>query len=97
MRILWHATARNDLVALRRYIADDDPQAAAEVAARIRGAVRSLSIHPYLGRSGRVADTRELVITNTPYLVAYAVDGDDVLILAVIHGARRWPERFPGR
>lgn len=95
MRIIWHETARNDLIALRRYIANDNPQAAAEVAARIRGAVRSLSIHPYLGRPGRVADTRELVITQTSYLVAYAVDGDDVLILAVIHGARRWPDRFP--
>lgn len=94
MRIIWLETARNDLVALRRYIADDNPQAAAGVAARIRGTVRTLATHPYLGRPGRVAETRELVIQRTPYLVVYTLDGDDVLILAVIHGARCWPDRF---
>lgn len=38
--------------------------------------------------------TREMVISRTPYFVAYRIAGDDVEILAVLHGAWRWPESF---
>jgi plasmid stabilization system protein ParE len=47
-----------------------------------------------MGRSGRVAGTRELVIAGTPYLVAYRVEAKAVVILAVIHGAQRWPDEL---
>ncbi|WP_242518673.1 MULTISPECIES: type II toxin-antitoxin system RelE/ParE family toxin [Thiorhodovibrio] len=50
--------------------------------------------NPSIGRLGRVRDTRELVISGTSYIVAYRVVGDLVLILRVLHGARRWPQRF---
>jgi toxin ParE1/3/4 len=51
-------------------------------------------MHPYLGRPGRVANTRELVVTSTPFIVAYRVVSDRIEILAVFHGARRWPDSF---
>ncbi len=44
-----------------------------------------------MGRGGRVPGTRELVISRTPYIV---VDADKVTILAILHGAQRWPEAF---
>ncbi|WP_207779334.1 type II toxin-antitoxin system RelE/ParE family toxin [Zavarzinia aquatilis] len=50
-----------------------------------------LSEHPHLGRAGRVADTRELVIPRTPYVAVYSIGPDAIDILAVFHGARRWP------
>jgi toxin ParE1/3/4 len=43
------------------------------------------------GRAGRIANTRELVLPRLPYLVVYRVDEDRVLILNIVHGARRWP------
>ena len=49
---------------------------------------------PYLGRAGRVTGTRELVMSRTPYIVAYRIHADVLEVLAVVHGARRWPERF---
>jgi toxin ParE1/3/4 len=49
---------------------------------------------PRLGRPGRVEGTRELVVPNTPYIVAYAIIEDRVAILSVLHSARRWPDRF---
>ena len=42
----------------------------------------------------RVEGTRELVVPRTPYIVAYTVIGDEVMILSIIHSARRWPDRF---
>ncbi len=56
--------------------------------------VDALRDHPNLGRPGRLTGTRELVVSGTPYVVPYRVLGDDVQILAVFHGARRWPAAF---
>jgi len=47
-----------------------------------------------LGRPGRVPDTRELVISNRPFVVAYAIARDRIVILAIYHGAQQWPEAF---
>jgi toxin ParE1/3/4 len=63
------------------------------VAARIVEAIGLLLEQPSLGRPGRMPDTRELVVSGTPYVVAYTVVGrQTVKILAVLHGKQRWPE-----
>jgi len=72
-------------------IALDNPGAASRVVAAIGQKVDVLAVHPHLGRAGRVAGTRELVIAGTPYLVAYRIRGQQIAILAVFHGAQRWP------
>jgi len=93
MPIHWSARARRHLVSLRNLIAADTPGAAAEVATRILGAVELLREQPSIGRPGRVPSTRELVISGTPYIVAYTVlDRQRVAILAVFHGKQKWPE-----
>lgn len=48
---------------------------------------------PEFGRPGRVNDTGELVISNTPYLVAYRILGDGVRILRVLHSRQLRPDR----
>jgi toxin ParE1/3/4 len=93
MRILWHSRAEADLRDLSRYLQERDRGAAVRMRHVIRRQVRQLADHPNLGRSGRVAGTRELVITRTPYIVAYTIDLQvaAVVILRVLHGAQRWP------
>jgi toxin ParE1/3/4 len=76
-------------------IGADDPTAAIRLIARIRASVERLAASPEIGRPGRVAGTRELVIPGTPYIVPYRVKGDAVQIITVLHGAQRWPDRFP--
>jgi toxin ParE1/3/4 len=46
------------------------------------------------GRSGRVAGTRELVVPNTPFIAAYAIDEERTVILALYYGEQHWPEVF---
>ena len=46
------------------------------------------------GRSGRVPDTRELVISNPPLVPAYAIDHDRIVVLAIYHGVQQWSEAF---
>ena len=94
MRITWSPRARGHLIALRSYIAERNPRAAVTVAGRIRASVDQLAEFPHMGRVGRVPGTRELVISRTPYIAAYVVDADELTILAILHGAQRWPEAF---
>jgi len=94
MRLRWSIPALRDLEAIGDYIARDNPAAAARVVTTILDQAGRLAEHPHMGRPGRVPETRELVVTNTPYIVPYRVRGDAVQILAVLHGARRWPESF---
>ena len=94
MRLTWSAAALDDLVELRAYISKDRPRAAAGVARRILDAVKHLERFPQMGRSGRIEGTRELVIGGTPYLVAYRIQDETIVLLRVLHGARKWPDRF---
>lgn len=94
MEIVWRSIARDDLAEARRYIAEHNPRAATRVFQAIPTAVRRLSERPSLGRPGRVEGTRELVVPRTPYLVAYAVLDNQVVILSVLHHAREWPSGF---
>lgn len=94
MRLRWAAPALRDLEEIGDYIARDNPAAADRVVTQILNQTDALATHPHIGRPGRVPDTRELVVADTPYIVPYRVRGDEVQILAVLHGARRWPRSF---
>ena len=96
MRLVTRPQAEADLDAIFRYLWERNPTAAARVQETIGAQVRLLADQPGLGRPGRTSGTRELVITSTPYIVAYAVDQahQTVYILRVLHGAQKWPEDF---
>ena len=91
MRVVWTTPARLQLIALQDYIAERNPAAAYRVAETIRRRVAQLSENPMMGRRGRDQTTRELVIGKTPYVVGYRVT-DRIEVVAVLHGARDWPE-----
>jgi toxin ParE1/3/4 len=91
VRIRWLDDAVSDLIEIRKYIAEDKPQTANKVAALIRQSVEPLTKHPDLGRPGRIEGTRELVLTALPYIIPYRVKNDNIEILRVLHGARKWP------
>ena len=94
MRIIWTEPAAGALERIQDYIARDNPRAAWEVAQAIREAVKLLSDHPRLGRTGRVRGTYELVIVGLSYIVPYRVKEQHIQILSVYHTSRKWPEIF---
>ncbi len=94
MRTLWLPRAVDDLKELRAFIAQEKPIAAQEVAARVLEAVDQLATLPNIGRPGRVAGTRELVVRNTPYVIPYRIRDEAIEILRVYHSARRWPAKL---
>jgi toxin ParE1/3/4 len=94
MKLRWLTAALADLRAIKDYISEENPAAAQRIIENIRIETRILIKQPNIGRAGRVADTRELVINQYPYIVAYCEHGDEIHILAVVHTSRLWPEQL---
>lgn len=91
--IEWSEQAARQLVQAEDYIALSNSEDVAErITTQIVSSIQQLLRFPLSGRSGRVAGTRELVISNTPFIVAYAVDHESVVVLAIYHGAQQGPE-----
>lgn len=94
MRLRWTDGAVENLRSSHEYLEAENPKAAWDTVDRIISAVERLEQFPQMGRLGRVEGSRELVVTGTPFVVAYRVKGESVQILAVLHAARKWPKGF---
>ena len=92
MRIRWTEPASRDLIQICDYLTKEDSRATARrVAIRIYERVHTLMDFPELGRPGRKAATRELILTGLPYLAIYRLRNNAIEILRILHGAQVWP------
>jgi toxin ParE1/3/4 len=91
LEIRWLKRALANVGAEAEYIARDNPAAARRIVRAVEQAVELLARYPALGRPGRVAGTRELVVPGTPYIIPYRVREGRVEVLRVFHAARKWP------
>jgi toxin ParE1/3/4 len=95
MRVRWTTPALHDLEAIGDHIErDNSPSVAARIVTTIFEQADNLAQFPQAGRPGRIPDTRELVVVDTPFIVPYRVRDAEVEILAVFHGARQWPKKL---
>lgn len=92
MKIRWTRLARKDINTAYEYVADDGAGAADQFLERIHQAAAILLRHPMAGRTGRIPGTRELVVSGTPWILPYRIRRGFIDILALIHGAREWPD-----
>ncbi len=91
MILVWFKRAINDRDAHIDYIAHDNPLAAVSQGDRIEEQVDMLIDHPKMGRPGRKKDTRELVISRTPFIMVYRIKGQRIEMLRLLHGSQQWP------
>jgi toxin ParE1/3/4 len=93
--IVWTDQATRQLDQTHDYIAlSNSQEIAAQITMHVAISVEQLATFPMSGRPGRVSGTRELVISNSPFIVAYSVDQERIVILAIYHGAQQWPAAF---
>ena len=82
-----------ELGAIADYIARDAPMAAARWEARMRGAVKNVTLFPFSVRryepAGPRDDIRELVRGN--YNIVYRVTDDAIYVLTIFEGHRLPP------
>jgi len=92
--VRWLRRALRDLDDVYAYVATDSAAAAGRLTHQIETGIDLLANAPEMGRVGRVPGTRELVIAGTPFIVVYRTQRLQTTILAIMHGARRWPRTF---
>jgi toxin ParE1/3/4 len=91
--IAWTEQATRQLDQAHDYIAlSNSRKTAARITSQIVSGVQQLETFPMSGRPGRTPATRELIISNTPFVVAYTIVEHSIVILAGYHGAQEWPE-----
>ncbi len=93
MRILWTDEALDDLAEIvAYYYAEASPRTAESVERRIIEQVESLPPFPErIRKSERIPGTRELVVNRLPYIVFVKLTSDAVVVLNVVHTARKFP------
>lgn len=90
MNVIWTQEAEQDRDDVLDFIATDNVAAAIEMDELFSQAVAQLAKFPNLGRSGRIAGTREL-IPHENYCIVYEVMDSTVWVLSLVHTARQWP------
>jgi toxin ParE1/3/4 len=90
----WSRRALRNLSEIHAYIADDNPAAADRQIALFFRSAEGLLTFPGKGRPGRTKGTREFVVPGTSHIIVYEILESAVFIIAILHGARRWPSRF---
>lgn len=91
MKLEWLPEAARNFEDQINYVAARNLRAAVELGDAIEASVSLLTAHPEMGRRGRVAGTRELVVPGRPYVAIYRLEPDTILILRLLHGRQRWP------
>lgn len=93
MMLKWLPVAAEERFAQLEYIARDNPLAAISQDEEIERQTGLLTSQPEMGRTGRVAGTRELVISQTPFIAVYRINTARrcIEILRFLHGAQQWP------
>src|SRR5258708_23251857 len=95
MTVVWTRKASRHLRAAYDYWARErSPAAAEEMLDRIFDAVEMLVRVPDTGRPGRIAGTRELLISPTPFIAAYRARPSKLDILSLFHGTKKLPDAF---
>ncbi len=91
MQLRWTREAATDLERIADYLIQHVPERAAELVRTVYDAPALLLEFPHRGRPGKKAGTRELVISPLPYLVVYAVRGEVIVVVRILHSAQQWP------
>lgn len=87
-KIHWTEDALFDLHVITDYLSQRSIAASERVAFSITASVEALTDFPRIGRTGTRPETRELLLTDYPYLVVYRIRGDFISIVRIFHMAQ---------
>ena len=93
MHVRFQDTAEADLDAISDYFEDKSPRKLDRVLSAILTLTDKLALFPFMGRSGKVAGTRELSVPRTDYLIVYTLDDPHFIdIIRIIHTRTNYPK-----
>jgi toxin ParE1/3/4 len=91
-RYFLSSVAESDVVAIWEYIARDNLAAADRTIDRFTAAFERAAQFPEAGQRYDHPKGEFRIVIVSPYLVFYRITGDEVDIVRVLHGARKWDE-----
>ena len=90
-KVIWSDHALNDIEQISEYISKDSPDRAALFVGRLIDATDNLQEFQYSGREiPEVGNEAYREVIYGAYRVMHKIEGENVLILAVVHSARDW-------
>jgi toxin ParE1/3/4 len=89
VRVRWRKRALSDLKSFRDWLQALPDANADRAVKRIRDAAQRLGRLGDIGRASLILGTRELSVTSAPYVIAYQIRKDYILIVAVYHTAQK--------
>ena len=90
-KVIWAPSALNDVDSIAEFISKDSIDQAALFVSRLFEVTDRLQDFPLSGRTIPEINNqfcREIIYGS--YRIMYKIDGNDIWITAVIHGARNW-------
>ena len=91
MKVRYTRTALAEIEAIFSYIAQHNPEAAADVIRVIERTIARLAELPRSAIETNVPDVRVAPAYPHPYLIFYGVSGETLVIRNIRHAARRRP------
>ena len=91
--IIWRLSARSDLAAIIRYVANVNPLAARRLRQVLMESVLPVSEHPYLYRQSQTTPAMREIVAHPNYIVYYRVTATCIEVVNVIHTRREFPEQ----
>lgn len=88
LEVRWAQRASFDLAYNINYLKQRSLQGADNVSRSILATVEALREFPLIGRTGREPNTREMPVTDYPYLIVYRVVGETLFVARILHTAR---------
>jgi toxin ParE1/3/4 len=90
MSVRFTLEAHEHIVAIRSFIETKSRPAASRIIDRIFSECDRLGDFPQLGHIGTVPGTYEWIVPHLPYIIVHEITPkDDVIIIAVFHGAQK--------
>ena len=91
MTLAWRPRARADFRSQIAYVAERNPSAAVRLQDAVLHGLDLLDMFPSMGRITGRPDVRQFQISGAPYIVAYRVVDEGILILRLFHVAQDRP------
>ena len=96
MKVRFSRLALAELDAILAYLAEVNPAAASQVEARVRRVVERIAQFPDgAPEIAKRPGIRSVPLIRYPYVIHYAINRGEVVILRIVHGARRSPWERP--
>jgi toxin ParE1/3/4 len=91
-RYFLSSRAETDMVSVWEYIAEDNLTAADHVIDQFTAAFEQIAQFPERGERYEHPKGEFRRVVVSPYLIFYRISGDEVHIVRVLHGARKWED-----